>query len=84
MIPPIPPFVLNAARVDGDEDGGADNEYDFVEELESGLEKDLEPDDFPGQFEEELEKELIPTCPSPPHHQISHPSSHRKYQASYQ
>ena len=59
MIPPIPPFVLNAARVDGDEDGGADNEYDFVEELESGLEKDLEPDDFAGQFEEELEKELL-------------------------
>ena len=59
MITPIPPFILNAARVDGDEDGGADNEYDFVEELESGLEKDLEPDDFAGQFEEELEKELL-------------------------
>ncbi len=59
IIPSVPPFVLNDARVDFDKDGNTDNEHDFVAELESGLENDLKPDDFASQFEEQLEKELL-------------------------
>ena len=58
IIPSIPPFVSNAARVDFDDDVDADDEYDFVSEFELGLERDVECDDFAVQFEEELEKEI--------------------------
>ena len=58
IIPSIPPFVSNAARVDFDDDVDADDEYDFVSELELGLERDVECDDFAFQFKEELEKDI--------------------------
>ena len=60
MIPPIPPFVTSAARLDIDNDADSgDDEFDFIKQLESMLDGDVEADDFVNQFEKQLEHELL-------------------------
>ena len=61
-IPPIPPFVMDDACMDTDNDGGGE-EDDFVAVLKSRLEHDLKVDDFALQFEKQLEQELLSDAP---------------------
>ncbi len=59
-IPPIPPFVFDAARIDDNDDADlGDGEDDFVQQLESMLDGDVEAEDFADQFEKQLEHKVI-------------------------
>ena len=53
-IPSIPPFVVDAAWADSDDDGDEDD--DFIALFESVLEGEI---DFSFQFENELENDLV-------------------------
>jgi hypothetical protein len=64
MIPPIPPFVIDDDFMDNDEnDGGWDEDDDFIAAMEAGLERDVEVEDFALQFLNELERDLLSDLP---------------------